>query len=478
MEDTKFNDLDDSIVSDEIRNAVASALADETNPVDVYFRALPPPEEHERFHLGDDATLEYANNRYNVALSVFWTFAPFYGVDRINSQCESDPILARLVEIIEKAIEPLDLDSFPVIDDKYMDNHMPGSEMYRGLQYLVWDTGVTGGTADLAPYCEETQNLLRYLSWIVLGRKDSTCMVAKPWKSHRRPLPVVGFDGDYRYLPSTRNASGLDAEDIPLSRLARLFQVTFNQCLVSNTYSKRFYVRSSDGIISVKHNLLEGDRDRGWENMGMMPDVDLGRSEVRAALHNSACCVVTSWGSPLVELFFRQYCASIDVLQFLIRNAATTLECNTMTLQFNMQATHTVLVLTTAMGHKFVLDSSGRQFGWVETLSSSEEYKRFRIDHETDFEPYMPPARPEKRVRDTMIPCREPEWTDWWERSIVEDIEELTKTHLDTNGGIGCILKLPASRFDSHCLNFEASLGAAMRARDDRRKFDRSFHVV
>lgn len=217
------------------------------------------------------------------------------------------------------------------------------------LLRLAWET------RDHAPNLKHkppTVTLLEYLRWEVQGRKDISCPVDKPWEIVDLKTLRRSAQPDLSRLPRSRGsrkcancaAPGASSrcricqpkvddgqsigtfycnqacresdhtshavicrETRDLSRLARLFQTTFVQFLLSIHHGTAFIVSEQDGVVNSMLNdqPLGGlDLNRKSQYVGVSPDLDLSLPKVETALHGFHCCDIKWKARALLEFFF------------------------------------------------------------------------------------------------------------------------------------------------------------------------------
>lgn len=311
-------------------------------PVEIVFGCLPDPEAFERSCEGD---LD-CRTIYNCAHEMLtYLVAVFRGRGRILAAFD-DPLLRGLLSILDHVgYTPLG----PKDDVSRKDHYWR-----EGLRSLAWDQ-LRKGTEAERRYMPHTRRVLEYLRWVVLGRKDLTCRVRKPWaptspktlnwnsQLDLRRLFVDRLFGRCSYCSTTnashrcvscqprgdehllsgtvycnerclRNHSAVHAASCKntreLFRRALLFQDAFNQYLVATQEHFPFAVWMENGVVrrmdckpppaiqpSPKSLLVK-----------FSSRMDLSRPGVEAALHSYHCNDIRRVARALLDLFIgREY---------------------------------------------------------------------------------------------------------------------------------------------------------------------------
>lgn len=136
--------------------------------------------------------------------------------------------------------------------------------------------------------------------------------------------------------------------------------------------------------------------------------------------------------------------------------------------KFNMSTLHTVALLTTQLGHRFILDPTAAQFGWKEQLVAWETYVPSRLDslHSTEVCGFQRPRTPTEHTR---RPEKRPGRDTWTSKVVAEDVLEIAEANFMKNGGLDGVLKLPEAQFDEQCSKLKESLRSEMVNRDRSR---------
>lgn len=322
---------------------VATAILADSNPVDVFFDCLPSAQEYEDIHETDEEPdLE---SKYDRACKVFKCLAVVYGKDLMMAKY-GNTVLEGLFRLSDRADLLLDQ---PRLYDQFLAGGM--------LEELLCSSATILPGADLQQRHPELNEhscaLINYLSFVARGRKDSECTVQKPWdirdpaqlrRTDAHDLSRLRFDGVPRQDPQILDAQATslhrhcwpDAEGEQdkerrllaqvcsvknpeqhavaceeakrLYRLACLFEVAFEQFILSSTHIHRSLVAVSTVECIVEATVggsVAIDPNSASLYAGIPADMDLSRPDVKAALYTFWCCAIKDSAQSLLEYFFR-----------------------------------------------------------------------------------------------------------------------------------------------------------------------------
>ncbi|KAL1866858.1 hypothetical protein Daus18300_006561 [Diaporthe australafricana] len=353
-------------------------------PAEIVFGCLPDPEWFERACEGDFDR----NELYHCASDILtYLVTAFGGRDRILAAFD-DPLLKGLLDILDEAgITPREL--------KDNDAHK-----YRcwsdGLRMLAWKQ-LGNGTEAGRRYTPKTRRVLEYLRWVVLGRKDVTCMVRKPWSSKNPETLSWGAPTDLR----------------------RLFAGGFSdRCSYCSAFGARHQCVSCQP---------RGDEHHESGTVYCNERCLRYHSPVHAA-----SCKETRGLIRRVQLFQDAFNTYLTNIECPVSDEGHSQPVNTI-------PHHTIAVLSTASGLEFAFDPTAAQFGWKEYLSPWSVYRERRVDLLYDQE-VARPLSPACAL--TRQEARNPGRFDWDSARAAQEIVEDAKARFRNNtlecGALDC----------------------------------------
>ncbi|POS72381.1 2-methylcitrate dehydratase [Diaporthe helianthi] len=446
----------------EVEKNIGKAVLADTSPVVVFFDCLHTPEELEKMLFDRDM---------NTAASLTRSYKDaFYSFKALSIAHERADMIQRFWDPIQHKLLLFQNRS---LFDKVADSQ-------KGWWRLVVDELVSIGASirsgtdirqEYPAYSERTCRLLEYFRWLASGRKDSGCPVTKCWDTRGHQVVELGTPPhlDLSRLPLCRSDLERQVycqETKKIHRLASLLTLSHTQYLLSTLSTSRplHRVTKEDGINKAT---LDGPGYSYAQCLyaGVGPHLDLFLPEVQGAIHAFCCCEIMKSAEALFQYFFNeQSTAKIKFMNFVPRNVHTPL----MSIKHNwpnsnMLPYHTVAVVTTQSGLKFVLDPTAAQYGWRETIAPLDIYTRCRVDrkhrseHLVPLDPNRLPTvrtpRPDKENREAR--------SSWKRRCTAEYIVDQVKGHIP-NRDLGALIELPQGQFDKYCQLLDEYLSSTM----------------
>jgi hypothetical protein len=301
---TKFALLARQPCPPDLMNRLGWAIIKDVDPVDLFFGALPSPEEYERAFTGN-VDAKSVHRKYETALNSFRHLT--------NVQCRDELRARHGGVILENLFRLLDrVDGVPPRRHRHFVKRWMFGEILAAVCHIR--PGVDS-LALRSRYDAATCRIVEYLSWEARGRKDSDCFIRKPWDYCHTPpealrraaprelsrLPLVGL--------STGGHADADANETRrLYRLAQLFQVAFLEFVLSNHGPLKTLsgLHEADGIVRASAGYLTSiPGPAAHDDAGAHTQMDLSQPHANAVLYAFWCCAPQREARALLEYFFR-----------------------------------------------------------------------------------------------------------------------------------------------------------------------------
>ncbi|KAL1877012.1 hypothetical protein Daus18300_002621 [Diaporthe australafricana] len=470
-----FQELDDTTTAVLVKIMTPEFMIQGLDSIEGFFRQIPTPEDHNE-----------CKNYTKLARLYRMPAEVLAARSRLRHDIfqSSDPDASRIVEIVVKSINKMRTTG--MVEAKPWENEA-FADMEAGLAQLA-----------LCHKPEETGNshkhkFLTYLRWVVQGRKESDTPFAAQTNSedttvrsrahgsldklsdgcisgncancgshnaaHQCKLCLItSNDHESEHIVSATtycNESCQNAhfeahksackEARKLARSAALLMDAFYQYLrAADSLTACSGITCEQGIIVKHFTAMSKTATSSLRHLAG------SQSVADAAMTGLKCGDVHLWARPILELLIRPCCATVEIVNHIVKNAETAVAHDLRSgslrhITYNTLRPHSVARLTLPSGSRYVLDPSAAQFGWEESLAPWDEYARRRIHQIDDIAILQPHGEAQGRIIDPKEVA--PEFQGY--TSAKEHVAaELVKILRARKGGIRALLKLSDGQFE------------------------------